>query len=84
MLIITRRAGEKIRVGDDVCIEVMGVTGSTVRDRTANQRPRGASSACCGNKRGASGSGPGRHRHNLISEISTLSAPGGSLVIHTR
>ena len=31
MLIITRRAGEKIRVGDDVCIEVMEVTGSTVR-----------------------------------------------------
>jgi carbon storage regulator len=31
MLIITRRAGEKIRVGADVCIEVMEVTGSTVR-----------------------------------------------------
>jgi carbon storage regulator len=31
MLIITRRAGEKIRVGDDVLIEVMEVTGSTVR-----------------------------------------------------
>ena len=31
MLIITRRAGEKIRVGDDVVIEVMEVTGSTVR-----------------------------------------------------
>ena len=31
MLIITRRAGERIRVGDDVLIEVMEVTGSTVR-----------------------------------------------------
>ena len=31
MLIITRRAGEKIRVGDDVRIEVMEVTGSSVR-----------------------------------------------------
>jgi carbon storage regulator len=31
MLIITRRAGEKIRIGDDVCIEVMEVSGSTVR-----------------------------------------------------
>jgi carbon storage regulator len=31
MLIITRRPGEKIRVGDDVLIEVMEVTGSTVR-----------------------------------------------------
>ena len=31
MLIITRRAGEKIRLGDDVLIEVMEVTGSTVR-----------------------------------------------------
>jgi carbon storage regulator len=31
MLIITRRAGEKIRVGNDVCIEVIEVTGSTVR-----------------------------------------------------
>ena len=31
MLIITRRAGEKIRVGDDVLIEVIEVTGSTVR-----------------------------------------------------
>ena len=31
MLIITRRAGEKIRVGDDILIEVMEVTGSTVR-----------------------------------------------------
>ncbi|MGZ4271087.1 MAG: carbon storage regulator CsrA [Solirubrobacteraceae bacterium] len=31
MLKITRRAGEKIRIGDDVCIEVLEVTGSTVR-----------------------------------------------------
>jgi carbon storage regulator len=31
MLIITRRAGEKIRVGDDVLIEVMDVSSSTVR-----------------------------------------------------
>jgi carbon storage regulator len=31
MLIITRRAGEKIRVGNDVSIEVIEVTGSTVR-----------------------------------------------------
>jgi carbon storage regulator len=31
MLIITRRPGEKIRVGNDVCIEVIEVTGSTVR-----------------------------------------------------
>ena len=31
MLIITRRAGEKIRVANDICIEVIEVTGSTVR-----------------------------------------------------
>ena len=31
MLIITRRAGEKIRVASDICIEVIEVTGSTVR-----------------------------------------------------
>jgi carbon storage regulator len=31
VLIITRRAGEKVRIGDDVCIEVIEVTGSTVR-----------------------------------------------------
>ena len=31
MLIITRRVGEKIRLGDDVLLEVMEVTGSTVR-----------------------------------------------------
>ena len=31
MLIMTRRAGERIRVGDDILIEVMEVTGSTVR-----------------------------------------------------
>jgi len=31
MLIITRRAGEKIRVSNDICIEVIEVTGSTVR-----------------------------------------------------
>ena len=31
MLIITRRAGERIMVGDDVVVEVMEVTGSSVR-----------------------------------------------------
>jgi carbon storage regulator len=31
MLIITRRAGEKIVVGDDVVVQVMEITGNTVR-----------------------------------------------------
>ena len=31
MLIITRRAGEKIMLGDDVVIEVIEVSGSSVR-----------------------------------------------------
>ena len=31
MLIITRRAGERIMVGDDVVIEVMEVVGNSVR-----------------------------------------------------
>lgn len=31
MLIITRRPGEKVMLGDDVVIEVMDVVGSTVR-----------------------------------------------------
>ena len=31
MLIVTRRAGEKIMLGDDIVVEVMEVTGSTVR-----------------------------------------------------
>jgi len=31
MLIITRRPGEKLMVGDDVVIEVMEVSGSSVR-----------------------------------------------------
>jgi carbon storage regulator len=31
MLIITRRAGEKIMVGDDIVVEVMEIVGSTVR-----------------------------------------------------
>lgn len=31
MLIITRRPGEKIMLGDDVTIEVMEVSGSSVR-----------------------------------------------------
>ena len=31
MLIITRRPGEKIMLGDDVVIEVIEVTGSSVR-----------------------------------------------------
>jgi carbon storage regulator len=31
MLIITRRAGEKIMVGDDVVIHVMEIVGNTVR-----------------------------------------------------
>lgn len=31
MLIITRRPGEKIMLGDDVVIEVMEVSGSSVR-----------------------------------------------------
>jgi carbon storage regulator len=31
MLIITRRAGEKIMLGDDIVVEVMEVSGNTVR-----------------------------------------------------
>ena len=31
MLIITRRPGERIMLGDDVVIEVMDVSGSSVR-----------------------------------------------------
>lgn len=31
MLIITRRAGEKIVIGDDIVVQVMEVSGNTVR-----------------------------------------------------
>ena len=31
MLLITRRAGEKIMVGDDVVVHVMEIVGNTVR-----------------------------------------------------
>ena len=31
MLIVTRRAGEKIDLGDDIVVEVMEVAGNTVR-----------------------------------------------------
>ena len=31
MLILTRRAGETIRIGDDVTVTVMGVKGNQVR-----------------------------------------------------
>jgi carbon storage regulator len=31
MLIITRRAGEKVMVGDDVVVHVMEIVGNTVR-----------------------------------------------------
>ena len=31
MLIITRRPGEKVMIGDDVVVEVMEVSGSSVR-----------------------------------------------------
>jgi carbon storage regulator len=31
MLIITRRPGEKVMVGDDVVVHVMEITGGTVR-----------------------------------------------------
>ena len=31
MLIITRRAGERIMVGDDIVIEVMEIVGNSVR-----------------------------------------------------
>ena len=31
MLIVTRRAGEKIMLGDDIVVEVMEVSGNTVR-----------------------------------------------------
>jgi carbon storage regulator len=31
VLIITRRAGEKIVIGDDIIVEVMEVVGNTVR-----------------------------------------------------
>jgi len=31
MLVITRRAGEKIRIGDDVVVQIMEVTGNGVR-----------------------------------------------------
>lgn len=31
MLIITRKPGEKIMLGDDVTVEIIGVSGSSVR-----------------------------------------------------
>ena len=31
MLIVTRRAGEKVMLGDDIVVEVMEIVGSTVR-----------------------------------------------------
>lgn len=31
MLIITRRAGEKVMVGEDVVVEIMEIVGNTVR-----------------------------------------------------
>ena len=31
MLIITRRAGEKVMLGDDIVVEVMEIVGNTVR-----------------------------------------------------
>ena len=31
MLIVTRRSGERIMVGDDVVIEIMEIAGSSVR-----------------------------------------------------
>ncbi|MDP9383756.1 MAG: carbon storage regulator CsrA [Actinomycetota bacterium] len=31
MLIVTRRAGEKVMLGDDIVVEVMEVVGNTVR-----------------------------------------------------
>jgi carbon storage regulator len=31
MLIVTRRAGEKIMLGDDIVVEVMEINGNTVR-----------------------------------------------------
>ncbi len=31
MLIVTRRAGEKIMLGDDIVVEVMEIAGNTVR-----------------------------------------------------
>jgi len=31
MLIITRRAGEKVMIGDDVVVEVLEVSGQSVR-----------------------------------------------------
>lgn len=31
MLVITRRSGERIRIGDDVVVQVMEVTGNGVR-----------------------------------------------------
>ncbi len=31
MLIVTRRAGEKIMIGDDIVVEIMEIAGNTVR-----------------------------------------------------
>jgi carbon storage regulator len=31
MLVITRKVGEQIRIADDVVVEVLDITGSTVR-----------------------------------------------------
>lgn len=31
MLIVTRRAGEKVMLGDDIVVEIMEVAGNTVR-----------------------------------------------------
>jgi len=31
MLVITRKPGERVRIGDDISVEVLDVVGSTVR-----------------------------------------------------
>ena len=38
MLIITRRAGEKIALGDDIKVEIMEITGNSVRIGVAAPR----------------------------------------------
>lgn len=35
MLILTRRIGESINIGDDILVTILGVKGNTVRIRTA-------------------------------------------------
>lgn len=83
MLIITRRPGEKLMIGDDVVIEVIEVSGSSVRIGIAAPKEvpvyrEEIFSAVKAENAAAASADPGQLPDELPAKTSQKSSPPGS------